>query len=65
MAKPPAQIQQECPFTGCHVILTYDILIAAFDGVNDDGVVTHTLEAQTTPLSTAHVWTHQPEEDTQ
>lgn len=52
-------LQQKCPM--CAEMLDYEVLSNNCDGVDDDGNVTFTLEAQTTPESTAHVWTHAPE----
>jgi hypothetical protein len=52
-------IKQKCPF--CEEMLDYEIKSA--DGTkNDRGGVSYNVNAQTTPESTAHVWTHAPKE---
>lgn len=51
-------LKQKCPM--CEETLEYEVLSNAMDGVDDDGNTTMTIEAQTTPASTAHVWTHEP-----
>jgi hypothetical protein len=43
----------------CEEMLDYDVLSTS-DRRDDGGDVTYTLKAQTTPESTAHVWTHAP-----
>lgn len=53
-------LQQKCPY--CDEKLTFTIL-ATKTHKNADGVSTVTMNTQTTPESTAHVWTHAPEGD--
>jgi hypothetical protein len=52
------RLQQKCPF--CDEMLDYDATTDA-GTKNDKGGVDFTISAQTTPESTAHVWTHAPE----
>lgn len=46
----------------CDVMLDYEVLSHGSDGIDDAGNATLTIEAQTTPESTAHVWTHKPKD---
>ena len=53
-------LQQKCPM--CDEMLEFQVT-ATSDGVSDDGnSATFTMNAVTTPESTAHVWTHKPAE---
>lgn len=54
-----ATIQQKCP--RCPEMLTFAV-IAHSPARAVDGSAQFTIEAQTTPESTAHVWTHAPKE---
>lgn len=49
--KPP-QLHQQCPY--CDEVLTFDAIIT-------ENGEQFTINATTTPESTAHVWTHAPE----
>lgn len=51
-------IKQKCPM--CEETLEYEVMSHAMDGLDDEGNTTMTIEAQTTPASTEHVWTHKP-----
>ena len=50
-------IQQKCPM--CDEILDYEVTSTG-ERSNGSSHATVTVHAQTTPKSTAHVWTHAP-----
>jgi hypothetical protein len=54
------RLQQKCPM--CPEMLDYEVLPTS-DGRDDSGNAQFTIKAQTTPESTAHVWTHAPKEE--
>ena len=57
-----ATIRQKCPF--CDEMLDYTVSSATDAAPNHKGGTTVTVHAQTTPASTAHVWTHAPGAET-
>jgi hypothetical protein len=59
MAAMPGTIQQKCPY--CDETLTFEITAADLSRKDEGGYSTATIKAQTTPESTAHVWTHAPD----
>lgn len=52
-------IKQKCPF--CDEMLDYEVT-STEGSKNERGGVSYNVNAQATPDSTAHVWTHAPQE---
>ena len=53
---------QKCPFSPCTAEIRFEVVGVEDGGRNDRGGVSLHVKAQTTPESTAHVYSHIPKE---